>query len=124
MSRRVVCLTTYWTTSELADAVYDGPISSLLHFIYLPFSRSQNERRERLIILSRQTTSLSKKLIFHLHRSSLHPEHDQGEKNQAERKRILQEAEGKVKEIGDVLKTVGQELEQAGLDYWAFARSM
>ncbi len=34
---------------------------------------SQNERRERLIILNRGITSLSKKLIFHLHRVSLLP---------------------------------------------------
>lgn len=77
----------------------------------------QNERRERLIISSRQITSLSKKLIFHLHRISLFP-------NDPERSKLLTEAQEKAEEIKGCVKVVGDDLRDGDLTYWAYARNM
>nr|KIR86239.1 hypothetical protein I308_03183 [Cryptococcus tetragattii IND107] len=61
-----------------------------------------NALREKLIILSRSITQLSKKLIFHLHRGANTPP-DQ-------RERSLKEAEKKEREIAAVFKNIRQEL--------------
>jgi predicted translin family RNA/ssDNA-binding protein len=82
----------------------------------------QNERRERLIISSRQITSLSKKLIFHLHRISLFPKST--ESNSSERSKILDEAEEKIDEIRACVNSVGDDLKGGDVGYWAYARNM
>lgn len=65
----------------------------------------QNALREKLIILSRSITQLSKKLIFHLHRGA-NAQPDQRQKN-------LGEAEKKEREIAAVFKNIRQELSDA-----------
>ncbi|KGB75778.1 hypothetical protein CNBG_1616 [Cryptococcus deuterogattii R265] len=64
-----------------------------------------NALREKLIILSRSITQLSKKLIFHLHRGA-NAQPDQRQKN-------LGEAEKKEREIAAVFKNIRQELSDA-----------
>jgi predicted translin family RNA/ssDNA-binding protein len=82
----------------------------------------QNERRERLIVASRQITSLSKKLIFHLHRISLFPE--SVESNKSERRKILEQSEEKIQEIREWVGNVAEELKKGEVGYWAHARNM
>jgi hypothetical protein len=99
---------------------------------------TQNERRERLIVISRQITSLSKKLIFHLHRISVLRTAHAGDPSTYEeaRRSLLDEADGKIREIVGWLSKVRDELKEAeekeegssGMagkgQYWAFARNM
>ncbi|OWZ75605.1 hypothetical protein C365_06173 [Cryptococcus neoformans Bt85] len=65
----------------------------------------ENALREKLIILSRSITQLSKKLIFHLHRGAT--------SQPAQRQRNIREAEKKEREIAEVFKTIRQELSDA-----------
>jgi hypothetical protein len=99
---------------------------------------TQNERRERLIVISRQITSLSKKLIFHLHRVSVLRTAHAGDPSTYDeaRRSLLDEADGKIREIVGWLSKVRDELKEAeekeegssGMagkgQYWAFARNM
>lgn len=89
--------------AELDD---DASISSILGNYGLMDGRDvQNALREKLIILSRSITQLSKKLIFHLHRGA-NAQPDQRHKN-------LGEAEKKEREIAAVFKNIRQELSDA-----------
>ncbi|UOH81788.1 hypothetical protein LQV05_004468 [Cryptococcus neoformans] len=65
----------------------------------------ENALREKLIILSRSITQLSKKLIFHLHRGAT--------SQPAQRQKNIREAEKKEREIAEVFKTIRQELSDA-----------
>lgn len=77
---------------------------------------SQNERRERLIILSRSITQLSKKLIFHLHRGATSPPH--------QRIKTINEGKGKEREIlanfGKIRDELGRG--QDASSFWRWAR--
>ncbi|KAL7421286.1 hypothetical protein Q5752_004171 [Cryptotrichosporon argae] len=79
-----------------------------------------NERRERLIILSRSITQLSKKLIFHLHRGAT--------SSAAARAKNLTEGRGKEREIGATFGKIREELrgEKEGDkgDFWRFNRNV
>ncbi|EAL20102.1 hypothetical protein CNBF4280 [Cryptococcus deneoformans B-3501A] len=65
----------------------------------------ENALREKLIILSRSITQLSKKLIFHLHRGAT--------SQPAQRQKNNNEAEKKEREIAAVFKNIRQELSDA-----------
>ncbi|ORY33107.1 Translin [Naematelia encephala] len=80
---------------------------------------ADNERRERLIILSRSTTQLSKKLIFHLHRGATLTSLEARSKN-------LQEARNKVAEIKINFGKIYDEI-RGGINvesYWRWARQV
>ena len=81
--------------------------------------QSQNERRERLIILSRSITQLSKKLIFHLHRGATLPSPIAREKN-------LKDGRGMQANIVDVFAKVGAELKgkESPESYWKWNRQV
>ena len=71
---------------------------------------ARHDRRERLVKLSRDTTIGSKRAIFLLHRAAvLEP----GASGREER---LEEAEGKLKEVGQFLQSIAKEL--TGVDPW------
>jgi predicted translin family RNA/ssDNA-binding protein len=82
----------------------------------------QNERRERIIVSSRQVTSLSKKVIFHLLRISLIPRTAADRDEQ--RAKTLAEADEKVEEILGWLRKCRDDLHEADVSFWAFARNM
>jgi predicted translin family RNA/ssDNA-binding protein len=79
-------------------------------------ANAQNERRERLIILSRSITQLSKKLIFHLHRGATSPPHI--------RVKTITEGKGKEREIlanfGKIKDELGRGEDAAS--FWRWAR--
>lgn len=79
---------------------------------------ADNERRERLIILSRTITQLSKKLIFHLHRGATAP-------NPGARAKNLKEARGREREIwGSFVKVRDELREDGGQNYWRWNRQV
>lgn len=82
----------------------------------------QNERRERIIVSSRQVTSLSKKVIFHLLRISLIPRTAADRDEQ--RAKTLAEADEKVEEILGWLRKCRDDLREADVSFWAYARNM
>lgn len=78
---------------------------------------ADNERRERLIIISRSITQLSKKLIFHLHRGATSPP--------AVRAKNLKEARGKEREIQSTFVKVRDELQgERSETYWRWSRQV
>ena len=78
----------------------------------------QNERRERLIIISRTITQLSKKLIFHLHRGATAP-------NPGLRDQNIKEAKGKEREIATHFVKVRDELRvERAESYWRWSRQV
>ncbi|GHJ89727.1 hypothetical protein NliqN6_6129 [Naganishia liquefaciens] len=82
----------------------------------------QNERRERIIVSSRQVTALSKKVIFHLLRISLIPRAAPDRDEQ--RRQTLAEADAKVDEILDWLRKCRDDLVEANVSFWAYARNI
>ncbi|KAK4683857.1 hypothetical protein P7C73_g6357, partial [Tremellales sp. Uapishka_1] len=81
---------------------------------------SFNERRERLIILSRSITQLSKKLIFHLHRGATSA-------SPIAREKLLKEAWVKEKEIVKSFGAVWTDLKGLGGEkesFWRFNRQV
>ncbi|KAN0062326.1 hypothetical protein ACQY0O_005208 [Thecaphora frezii] len=91
---------------------------------------AHNDRRERLIKTSRDVTSLSKKLIFHLHRydirsrsqSSTQPDDSGRLPALSKNDRLFKEAEAKLQEIISILRTIAVQegLNEAdGVDRWA-----
>ena len=80
---------------------------------------SKNERRERLVILSRSTTQLSKKLIFHLHRGAT--------SNAGARAKNIKEAKQKEQEILGNFAKIRNELkdgDRADESFWKWARQV
>ncbi|WVR08986.1 hypothetical protein IAU60_006046 [Kwoniella sp. DSM 27419] len=69
---------------------------------------TDNERREKLIILSRTITQLSKKLIFHLHRGAT--------SSDSVRQKCLKDARSKEREIWVNFGKIRDELTSAGRD--------
>ena len=96
--------------------VYQTASSKLTH------APCQNERRERIIVSSRQVTALSKKVIFHLLRISLIPRAAPDRDEQ--RRQTLAEADAKVDEILDWLRKCRDDLVEANVSFWAYARNM
>ncbi|KAJ9091574.1 hypothetical protein QFC19_009030 [Naganishia cerealis] len=82
----------------------------------------QNERRERIIVSSRQVTALSKKVIFHLLRISLIPRTAPDRAEQ--RAKTLDEADAKVEEILEWLRKCRDDLVQGNVSFWAYARNI
>ncbi|CAD6588067.1 MAG: hypothetical protein TREMPRED_004929 [Tremellales sp. Tagirdzhanova-0007] len=79
---------------------------------------ADNDRRERLIILSRTITQLSKKLIFHLHRGAT-------ASNNGARKKNLAEARGKEREIWDNFVKVREVLQNGEPQiFWRWNRQI
>lgn len=81
----------------------------------------QNERREKIIIVSRAITQLSKKLIFHLHRGAT--------SSPAARAKNLKEGRAKEREIHGHFVTIRNELaagsEDGGAEnFWRFNRQV
>ncbi|GMK55859.1 hypothetical protein CspeluHIS016_0209150 [Cutaneotrichosporon spelunceum] len=81
-----------------------------------------NERREKVIILSRAITQLSKKLIFHLHRGATSP---------SARQKNLKDARAKEREIHKNFAAIAAELaagaaddEGAAQNFWKFNRQV
>ena len=70
----------------------------------------RHDRHERLVKLSRDTTIHSKRAIFLLHRAALL------ERGTVEREERLDEAKGKLQEVGQFLQSTARELH--GLDPW------
>ncbi|WWD06845.1 hypothetical protein V865_004941 [Kwoniella europaea PYCC6329] len=85
---------------------------------------TDNERRERLIILSRSITQLSKKLIFHLHRNATSPSPQQKEKCLREGRAKEREIWVNFGKIKDELKTIGEGREEALQGYWRWNRQV
>ncbi|EIW66050.1 hypothetical protein TREMEDRAFT_35613 [Tremella mesenterica DSM 1558] len=78
---------------------------------------SDNERRERLIILSRSITQLSKKLIFHLHRGAT--------SSPGARAKMLNDARTKEREIREQFRKVNEVLREDGDDKgWRWHRQV
>ncbi|RXK37435.1 hypothetical protein M231_05258 [Tremella mesenterica] len=78
---------------------------------------SDNERRERLIILSRSITQLSKKLIFHLHRGAT--------SSPGARAKMLNDARTKEREIREQFRKVNEVLREDGDDQgWRWHRQV
>lgn len=77
---------------------------------------NQNERRERLIILSRSITQLSKKLIFHLHRGATALPQS--------RQKTIDEGVGKEKDILAAFRKIKDELGRGedAESFWRWAR--
>ncbi|KAI5452497.1 hypothetical protein NCC49_000660 [Naganishia albida] len=82
----------------------------------------QNERRERIIVSSRQVTSLSKKVIFHLLRISLIPR--TAADRDVQRAKTLAEADEKVEEVLGWLRKCRDDLKEADVSFWAYARNI
>ena len=70
----------------------------------------RHDRHERLVKLSRDTTIHSKRAIFLLHRAAIL------DRGGSEREERLDEAEGKLQEVGQFLQSTAREL--TGLDPW------
>lgn len=77
----------------------------------------QNERREKLVIISRATTQLSKKLIFHLHRGATSSP-AQRAKNLSEARKKQAEILGNFIKIRAELKTGEEEWES----FWKWSK--
>ncbi|WVW79456.1 hypothetical protein I302_101425 [Kwoniella bestiolae CBS 10118] len=84
---------------------------------------TDNERRERLIILSRSITQLSKKLIFHLHRNATSPSSQQKDKCLREGRAKEREIWVNFGKIKDELKSIG-EGDEALKGYWRWNRQV
>lgn len=85
-----------------------------------------NDRRERLVKISRDITIASKRAIFHLHRALTSVEDDDAIAGEEKREKLDEgavEEGGKLLEGIDVLwEKVGKELE--GQDFWRHAPTM
>ncbi|WFC97605.1 hypothetical protein MYAM1_000322 [Malassezia yamatoensis] len=68
----------------------------------------QNERREKLIKTSRDVTSLSKKVIFHLHRFSVKEGWSPPNPSDSSNSKLLKEAHDKLEDIYTILRTCAE----------------
>lgn len=129
-SRRERMLKTFEGYRDHFDAAVSPCCCTCVSHQRLTWLLSKNERRERLIISSRQITALSKKAIFHIHRASLIPS-EEGSSSDAGRslrmQQLLDEAHAKIDEIKSWLAKVSEEIQSSGkgdAGWWQFARNV
>ncbi|WRT69153.1 uncharacterized protein IL334_006137 [Kwoniella shivajii] len=116
------------TAAESSAIGGGGEISRKQHLMntfesYRSEIDTDNERREKLIILSRSITQLSKKLIFHLHRNATSLIPTQKEKCLREGRMKEREIWTNFKKIRDELKSIGS-TEEAREGYWRWNRQV
>ncbi|WWC91103.1 uncharacterized protein L201_006044 [Kwoniella dendrophila CBS 6074] len=116
--------------SDIAESSTSGSFNRKQHLMstfeaYRSELDADNERREKLIIISRSITQLSKKLIFHLHRNATSLSTNLKEKCLKEGRLKEREIWINFKKIKDELNTIGSGTsEEAKQGFWRWNRQV